>query len=309
MKIKIGTRGSKLAMWQAHYVEQRLQQAGADTEIIPIETKGDKILDVTIAKIGSKGVFTEEIEEQLASGAIDIAVHSAKDMQSELPEGFELIAFGEREPVNDVLIAPGAGINLDDPQLVIGTSSTRRIAFLKKHYPHISTVPVRGNLQTRIRKMEEGVCDALFLAYAGVNRMGYNDMIAATMDVDRFTPAVGQGSIAIEVEASLDDSKKHFVRKCINHEVSEKAVLAERAYLKTMQGGCSVPIFGYAEVSSGKINLRGGIISLDGSEMVVHTTTSGYDTPEEAGQALGKYVLDNGGGAILAEIRRQQSMK
>ena len=306
MKIRIGTRGSKLALWQAYHVQDLLEKNGAETKIVTIETKGDKILDVSISKIGSKGVFTEEIEEQLASGTIDIAVHSAKDMQSELPEGFELIAIGEREKASDVLISHNKNLDLNNPKLKIGTSSTRRIAFLKKYYPEVSTVPIRGNLQTRIRKMEEGQCDALFLAYAGVHRMGYNDQIVLEMDVQKFTPAVGQGSIAIETYTSLSSKKREFVRSSINHEPSEIAIRAERAYLKKMQGGCSVPIFGYAQIKEDQVTLKGGIISLDGSKFVVSESHAPITNPELAGESLGKYVLENGGAQILEEIRKEQ---
>ena len=306
MKIKIGTRGSKLALWQAHHVRDLLERQGAETDIATIETKGDKILDVSISKIGSKGVFTEEIEDQLASGDIDIAVHSAKDMQSELPTGFELIAFGEREKVNDVLISNHKEFNLDGANLIIGTSSTRRIAFLKKYYPNVKTVPIRGNLQTRIRKMEESQCDALILAYAGVNRMGYNDKIVHEFDQNTFIPAVGQGSIAIEVYDTLDNTKRSFVRKCINHKLSETAILAERAYLKKMQGGCSVPIFGLAQIDNEEVVINGGIISLDGSKVVLSKTKSSIASPEEAGQILGDYILNNGGAEILEQIRKKQ---
>ena len=171
MNIRIGTRGSKLALWQAEYVKDKIVKAGHTAEIKIIQTKGDKILDVAISKIGSKGVFTEEIEAQLAVGNIDIAVHSAKDMQSELPNGFELIAFTEREKVNDVLVSHKAEIDINNKEkpIIIGTSSTRRIATLKHFYPHIKTDDIRGNIQPRIRKMEEGLCDAILLAYAGVH--------------------------------------------------------------------------------------------------------------------------------------------
>ncbi|MFT7031687.1 MAG: hydroxymethylbilane synthase [Cyclobacteriaceae bacterium] len=306
MKIKIGTRGSKLALWQAHHVQDLLEQQGAETEIVTIQTKGDKILDVSISKIGSKGVFTQEIEDQLASGTIDIAVHSAKDMQSELPVGFELIAFGKREKVNDVLISNNKEFSLEDDNLIIGTSSTRRIAFLKKYYPNIKTVPIRGNLQTRIRKMEEGQCDALFLAFAGVNRMGYNDTIVHELDHKIFIPAVGQGSIAIEVYKSLGEEKKGFVRKHVNHELSETTILAERVYLKKMQGGCSVPIFGLAYINNDEVILNGGIISLDGTDIIVSETKSSINSPETAGEELGNYILNNGGTEILKEIRKHQ---
>ncbi|MDP3696249.1 MAG: hydroxymethylbilane synthase, partial [Desulfocapsaceae bacterium] len=170
--IKIGSRKSRLAMWQTETVAGMLNEQGMETVISSMETKGDKILDVSIAKIGSKGVFTEELEEQLQSGATDIAVHSAKDMQSMLPQGFGLIAFTAREKVNDVLLALDKGLDLDDPakKIRIGTSSVRRIALLKHYYPHVQTVEMRGNLQTRIQKLRDGACDALMLAYAGVKR-------------------------------------------------------------------------------------------------------------------------------------------
>ena len=167
--ITIATRKSKLAMWQTHRVAAMLNDSGIDTTIVSMETRGDKILDRSIAKIGSKGVFTEELEEQLASGATDIAVHSAKDMQSTLPHGFALIAFTERERSHDVLVGLDPGIDLADTSrpLTIGTSSVRRVALLKHYYPHVEPVPMRGNLQTRVGKLEDGACDALMLAYAG----------------------------------------------------------------------------------------------------------------------------------------------
>ena len=207
MRIKIGTRKSKLALWQAHHVAGLLENAGVETELVTMETKGDKVLDVSISKIGSKGVFTEELEEKLAQGEVDIAVHSAKDMQSRLPEGFEIIAFSEREKVNDVLVSDRE-VQLTDSTLTIGTSSTRRVAMLRHYYRHIRVVDMRGNLQTRIQKMKDGACDALLLAYAGVHRMGYDDMIRQSISIAEFTPAVGQGCMAIESHLQLDPAKK-----------------------------------------------------------------------------------------------------
>ncbi|MCE7992032.1 MAG: hydroxymethylbilane synthase [Roseivirga sp.] len=306
MLIRIGTRGSKLALWQAYHVEERLNQAGIDTEIVTIETKGDKILNVSIAKIGSKGVFTEEIEEQLADGHIDIAVHSAKDMQSSLPDGFELIAFMERERCNDVVVSRKQGLSVKNQDaFILGTSSTRRVATLKSFYPHIQTVPVRGNLQTRIRKMDEGACDALLLAYAGVHRMGYNDMIAEHLSLEEFTPAVGQGSVAIEVFENLETNKKQAVRTALNHEATETCLLAERAFLKTMDGGCSIPVFGLARLNGETIDMQGGIISLDGSESVRKSRSASKDKAAELGAELAREVLDNGGAPILESIKNQ----
>ncbi|MTI30915.1 hydroxymethylbilane synthase [Xanthovirga aplysinae] len=306
--IKIGTRGSKLALWQAHYVADKLKKGGIDSEIVIIETKGDKILDVSIHKIGSKGVFTEEIEEQLAAGKIDIAVHSAKDLQSELPKGFELIAFTEREEVNDVLVGKDKSISLNSKkEFVLGTSSTRRIAMLKHFYPHIKTTPVRGNLQTRIKKMEEGECDALLLAFAGVHRMHYDDLILEKFPLDKSTPAVGQGSVAIEVATSLPQAKKDILRKHLNHTETEYRLLAERAFLKKLQGGCSVPVFALATLKNQDLSITGGVLSLDGKEMLKENLKGSVDKAEELGDQLAGIILKKGGDRMLEEIRRQQN--
>jgi hydroxymethylbilane synthase len=246
--IRIGTRGSKLAIWQAYHVADLLKLRGFASEIVIIETTGDKVLDVSIAKIGSKGVFTEELEDQLVSGAIDIAVHSAKDMQSSLPDGFEIIAFTERELENDIILSHNPDIDYQDQKkpLVLGTSSTRRIATLKHFYPHIQTVEVRGNLQTRIAKMESGLCDALLLAYAGAHRMGYDNLIRHKLSLDEFTPAVGQGSVAIETSTNLDPILKDQIKAACHHEETGYRLLAERAYLRVLEGGCSIPVFALA---------------------------------------------------------------
>lgn len=303
MKIRIGTRGSQLALWQAYHVQDKLEAAGVSTEIVTIETKGDKILDVSIAKIGSKGVFTEEIEEQLANGSIDIAVHSAKDMQSSLPEGFELVAFMEREEVNDVIVSHKEEISLDSKDLVLGTSSTRRIATLRHFYPHIKTVPVRGNLQTRIRKMEEGACDALLLAYAGVHRMGYDDKIKSKLSLDEFIPAVGQGSVAIEVHEQLSAAKRAKVTEVLNHTETAYCLKTERAFLKTMDGGCSIPVFGLAKLNADEIQIKGGIISLDGQRLILKEKSGSIGEAERLGSELAHEVLSSGGKEILEEIK------
>ncbi len=311
MHIKIGTRGSKLALWQAYYVEQLLQDGGASTEIVIIETKGDKILDRALSKIGSKGIFTEELEEKLQTGGIDIAVHSAKDLQSDLGEEFEILAFTEREKVNDVLVSHDTSLSLNrEEPFVVGTSSTRRIATLRHFYPHLKTVDMRGNLQTRLRKLEEGHCDALLLAYAGVHRMGYDDRIAQYLPLQEFTPAVGQGSVAIECAVSLDPNKKEAVGKLLNHVETSICLRAERAFLHRLQGGCSVPLFALATLVEGKINISGGVISLDGSEMLRRTISEGSPThPEKVGEALAEELLDAGAGRILAEIKEHQKIQ
>ena len=302
--IKLGTRGSKLALWQAYFVKETLEAGGLPVEIVIIETKGDQILDRSLSKIGSKGVFTEELEEKLLSGEIHIAQHSAKDLQSDLGENFEIIAFTEREKVNDVLISFDKSLTLESGQpFVVGTSSTRRVAMLKHFYPHITTVDMRGNLQTRMGKLESGVCDALLLAFAGVHRMGYEEHIAQLITTDTFTPAVGQGSVAIECAVNLDADIKEKIRALLNHPNTEKQLLAERAFLKRLQGGCSIPVFGLAQydAETDTISMTGGIISLDGKE-IIKEVLSGTN-PEEVGFALAEKILNLGGGRILQEIK------
>ncbi|MEE4241090.1 MAG: hydroxymethylbilane synthase [Desulfopila sp.] len=306
--IRIGTRKSKLAMWQTETVARALQADGITTEICSMDTKGDKILNTTIAKIGSKGVFTEELEEQLASGVTDIAVHSAKDMQSSLPAGFELIAFTAREQVNDVLVSEIRDFSLSDTgkTLRIGTSSVRRVALLKHFYPHLETVDMRGNLQTRIAKMRAGQCDALMLAYAGVKRMGYADMIAHIFPETTFIPPVGQGCIAIEAAATLSASKKAQIRCCVNNRESENCLLAERGFLKRMEGGCSIPAFALAVMNDGVVTLQGGLASLDGHTILKKEEKGAPEDAAGIGKRLGQYILDNGGRELLAEIRKTQ---
>lgn len=308
MKIRIGTRGSKLALWQAYYVEDLLQQGGLETEIVLIETKGDKILDRSLSKIGSKGVFTEELEDQLRSGEIDIAVHSAKDLQSDLDIDFEIIAFTEREEANDVLVSHDTDLSLKSGEaFVVGTSSTRRVALLKYFYPHIKTVDMRGNLQTRLRKLEEGQCDALLLAFAGVHRMEYDDKIAEHLQLDEFTPAVGQGTVAIECAKELDNEKKSAIRRLLNDEQTETCLLAERAFLNHMHGGCSIPVFGLARLSDGLLNIEGGIVSLDGSEMIRRSQSGLPQQAIQLGQTLAEKLLEAGADRILREIRSSQA--
>ncbi|MBU1566019.1 MAG: hydroxymethylbilane synthase [Proteobacteria bacterium] len=308
--ITIGTRKSKLAMWQTETVAGCLHENGMVTRIDSMETIGDRVLHTSIAKIGSKGVFTAELEEQLAGGATDIAVHSAKDMQSQLPEGFVLIAFTAREKVNDVLLGTDRSIDISDPQrpLVVGTSSVRRRAFLRHFYPHVEIVEMRGNLQTRIRKMQEGACDALILAYAGVTRMGYDHMIIKEFDTEQFVPPVGQGCIAIEAATSLAPEKLTRIRQCLNNRTSEICLLAERAFLKKLEGGCSIPAFGYAVLAGDELTLVAGLASLDGTKILRVTEKGSAKDPAELGTRVGEKILSGGGRKMLEEIKRVQAL-
>lgn len=303
--IRIGTRGSKLALWQANHVAELIKPSGFRTEIVPIETHGDKILNVSIAKIGSKGVFTEEIEEKLLDGSIDIAVHSAKDLSSTLPDELELIAFTEREIVNDVVVTTRKNFSLESENITIGTSSTRRVAFVKHFYPNAKTVSIRGNLQTRLAKLEAGDCDALILAYAGVHRMGYDNLIAEKIDTSYFVPPVGQGSIAIECHKKLSFEKKEIIQRWVNDIPTEDCIRAERAFLKTLEGGCSIPSFGYAWLEGNLLTLKAGIISLDGKEVIKIKRTVPVDDGKDLGKSIANEVLAKGGDRILSEIRRK----
>ncbi|MEM8939482.1 MAG: hydroxymethylbilane synthase [Bacteroidota bacterium] len=303
--VKIGTRKSKLAMWQANYVANILDAGGYHSELIPIETKGDKIQHVTLSKIGSKGVFTEELETMLRKGQIDLAVHSAKDLQSKLPQGFEVLSFCKRESPDDVIIAEKE-IDLNDPTLILGTSSTRRVAMLKHYYPHIKTVNVRGNLQTRLEKLKSGRMDGLILAYAGVRRMNYESLIKYRFDTERFIPPVGQGSIAIEIHEEFATAKKEKIKRLTNHHLTEKMLLAERAFLGRMEGGCSIPVFGYAQIKlDGQIGLSGGIASLDGKQLIQRTVNG--NKPEPLGISLAEEILQSGGEKILNDIKSLMS--
>jgi hydroxymethylbilane synthase len=225
-------------------------------------------------------------------------------MPSKLGEGLELIAFSVREQAQDVLLSAKKGVSLSDAHLVVGTSSTRRIATLKYFYPHVKTVEVRGNLQTRIRKMEEGLCDALLLAYAGVYRMGYANSVVEHLDINQFIPAVGQGSIAIEACTSLDPKLRAAIISACNDANTATCLLAERAYLRVLEGGCSIPVFALATLAENAVHLKGGIVSLDGQQRIVLEVTGSPKDAEQLGEALANQVLQAGGKTILEQIKQ-----
>lgn len=306
--IKIGSRKSPLAMWQTYYVQDRLEAHGLTVELTTMETIGDKVLDTSIAKIGSKGVFTEELEQQLADGTIDIAVHSAKDMPSILPDIFQLVAFTDREQANDVLLSENKNLDIDDTtkSITIGTSSVRRRALLNRLYPHVKTVDIRGNLQTRVAKMQDGLCDGILLAFAGVHRMNMEEMIVKHFDKNEFIPPVGQGCVAIESTTTLSEEKRRLIRECLNNPDSETCLLAERGFLRTMEGGCSIPAFAMATLNGDEISLTGGLVSLDGQTMIKDTVIGDRANAEKLGEMLGLATLNNGGKELLAEIRKAE---
>jgi len=308
-KLVIATRSSPLALRQANEIADTLKEAGFSIEMKAIETIGDKKLDVTISKIGDKGVFTQELEEMLLNGEAHLAVHSAKDMPSRLPEGLEIVAFTIREKPIDVLVSEKKDFQLENKKLLIGTASTRRVATLKRYFPEIETVTIRGNLQTRIRKMKEGQCDALLLAYAGIYRMGYLELISQELDIKVFTPAVGQGSMAIEISKNLLPAIKLRLQNVLQDPETALALNAERAFLRKMDGGCSIPVFGYAKYENDLLTITGGIISLDGKEEIRKILTQEMAVSDIGnaillGQKLGETILNAGGDSILSKIKQ-----
>ena len=308
--IRLATRASRLALWQTEHVAALLNQAGLATEIVPMQTTGDKVLDRSLDKIGAKGVFTEELEESLRRGDTHLAIHSAKDVQSTLAADLELLAFLEREKVNDVVISFQENFDITKPGIVLGTSSTRRKALLRRFYPDASTAEARGNLQTRLRKLEEGQYDALVLAYAGVHRMGYDGLIRYELPTDQFVPPVGQGSIAVECSRFLDGALREQIKQALDHPDTHRCLLAERAFLRTMEGGCSIPSFALATLTpAGDIQLHGGLISLSGEEYIDVAQSAPAAQAEGLGMAVAEYVLGHGGTAILASIREHRGDK
>jgi len=307
MHFTIGTRSSKLAVWQAEHIAQLLQMAGHTTSMVLFETAGDKKLETSISKIGSKGVFTEELEIALLNGSIDLAVHSAKDLQSTLPEGLHIIAYTEREQAHDVVVSynPEFRLATAEAGAIVGSSSTRRRAILIKNYPHLKLVEMRGNLQTRFKKLEAGEAEAMLLAFAGVKRMGLENFIVENLPLDVFIPPAGQASIALEVAKSLDAEKQEMLTSVCNHEASAKAISMERSFLQAMDGGCSIPVFAHAKIEGETIHFVGGISSLDGKDQIMKDLQLSVTNPDLDIQAkeLAIQVLNSGGATILQEIR------
>lgn len=299
----IGSRGSALALWQANYVSTMLKSKfGVETEIIKIKTTGDKILDSPLAKIGSKGLFVKEIEIALQEGSIDIAVHSAKDLPTETPEGLLIAAFLMREDPRDALISRN-GLKLDElPEgAIIATSSLRRRAQLLNLRPDLQLVDVRGNVDTRVRKMNEGQFDAILLAKAGLKRLGYENIITEIISTDVLLPAVGQGSIAIECREN--DEKFLNMARELADENTTAAILAERSLMRTLQGGCQVPIGALGLKKRNTLALEAVVASVDGSRLVRSSLLGNLKKPEKLGVALAEKLLESGADEILREIR------
>ncbi len=301
--IKIGTRGSKLALYQAYKTEEefRLKFPGIQTEVVVIQTKGDKILDVALSKIGDKGLFTKEIENALLDKSIDIAVHSLKDLATEMPQGLKLGAVLERGEFRDALVHKGGKKLADlDSGDVIATSSLRRISGLRILYPNLKIIDIRGNVQTRLKKMEEGHCDGMIMAAAGLIRLGLEKHITQILEPEEILPAVGQGAIAIQ--SRIGDAGIDEMLQKLNDAQTMNSVLAERSFMRTLQGGCQVPVGAYTYIEDGMTVLTGLVSSIDGTNYIKESI-KGNSNPETMGNELAQIILDLGGDKILHEIR------
>ncbi|MGE5423410.1 MAG: hydroxymethylbilane synthase [Ignavibacteriales bacterium] len=303
-KVKVGSRGSKLALWQTDHVMQRLAQDDPlnTYEKVIIKTKGDKLLDVALSKIGDKGLFTKEIEHEILSGAVDLAVHSMKDLPTMVPEGLMVGAVLARENPRDVLLAK-EGLKLADlPKGArIGTSSLRRRAQLMLVRQDLDIVELRGNIDTRIKRLLDGELDAIILAYAGVSRLAYQDLITEELS---FLPAVGQGAIAIEIRNN--DERVHSLVNRLDDKDTRVAVTAERAFLRAMEGGCQIPIGALAVVHNGELELEGLVADLEGVRVYRDRISGPIDLAEELGIQLARHLLNQGADTVLREIRQQE---
>jgi len=301
--IKIGTRGSLLATTQSTWVKTQIEAAhpGVAVELVTIVTKGDKILDVPLAKVGGKGLFVKEIEEALLRKDVDLAVHSMKDVPSELPEELHLGIIPLRENPHDAFISNQYATLSELPTgATVGTSSLRRRAQLAALRPDLQIVDLRGNLDTRLRKLDEGQFQAIILAAAGLNRLGMSSRATGYFSAQEMLPAVGQGALGIELRR--DDAELLAGLSFLNDAETTVAVRAERAFLHRLEGGCQVPIGAFAEVNSGQVELTGLVASVDGREVLKDSITGNSAEAQELGTRLADRLLELGGREILAEV-------
>ncbi|WP_039055058.1 hydroxymethylbilane synthase [Enterobacter sp. Bisph1] len=301
--LRIATRQSPLALWQAHYVKQHLEanHPGLAVELVPMVTRGDVILDTPLAKVGGKGLFVKELELALLENRADIAVHSMKDVPVDFPDGLGLVTICEREDPRDAFVSNHYN-SLDDLPAgsIVGTSSLRRQCQLAEQRPDLVIRSLRGNVGTRLSKLDNGDYDAIILAVAGLNRLGLGSRIRAALAPEISLPAVGQGAVGIECR--LDDTRTRALLAPLNHDSTAVRVKAERAMNTRLEGGCQVPIGSYAELIEGEIWLRGLVGAPDGSIMVRGERRGPLEEAEQLGISLAEELLDNGARAILAEV-------
>jgi len=298
-KLRIGSRGSQLALWQANHISDLLRARGHQVEIEIIHTTGDKITDVALAKVGTKGMFTKEIEEALAAGKVDLAVHSLKDLPTELPQGFEIAAITERQDPRDAFCSRHfAQIEALPHGAHVGTSSLRRQAQLKAIRPDLDIHPLRGNVDTRLRKLEEGQYDAIILASAGLKRLGKTELIQQIIPAEIMCPAAGQGALGIEIREG--DARTRALLAFLNDPNARAATTCERALLNSLGGGCQVPIGAFATMGDGKLHLESIVADPDGSRLL-RDSRDGTD-PEKLGNEAGAALLARGGDEILEAV-------
>lgn len=302
-QIIIGTRGSKLALWQADYVEQRLREEYPGLQVTQkrISTKGDRILDVPLAKIGGKGLFTKELEEEMLSGSIDLAVHSLKDMPAKVPDGLMIAAVTKRLDPGDALVSNRFSSFSELPQGArVGTSSLRRRAQLLCVRPDLTMIDLRGNVNTRLRKLDEGEYDAIVLAVAGLKRLGFADRIREVLPQTMVLPAVGQGALAIETRA--DDKETRDMLAFLRDDETICCAEAERSFLARVEGGCQVPVGVYATAEGNDLKVEAVIASLDGRRSYRGTVNGAKADAAKLGKGLAEKLLNEGGAKILQEL-------
>ncbi len=298
MKITIGSRGSALALWQANWVKDRLTSTGHEITIKIIKTSGDKLQNAALAASGTKGLFIKEIEEALLAGQVDLAVHSMKDLPTDLPEGLGVAAVPERENPHDALVSKG-GLPLQQlpTGARIGTSSLRRQSQLLALRPDLKVVPMRGNVDTRLRKLERGDCEALVLAGAGLKRLGFASHITSWFSDSEICPAVGQGALAIEI--SIQNTAVGEAVAQLDHSSTHQAVRAERAMLEALGGGCQLPIAAYAKHDSGDLHLTGVVAEPDGTRLLRVSANGKPEDPEHLGKQVAEKLLRQGASELL----------
>jgi len=304
--LRIGTRGSLLAKWQAEYVRKRLfAAAGAEAEIIVIKTSGDKFANAPLTQIGGKGIFVKELEDALMEESIDVAVHSVKDIPTEIPPRLSFPAVFRREDVRDCLVsANGATLANLRQGARIGTGSLRRQAQLRHIRPDLDVRDLRGNVDTRLRKAQSGEYDAILLAKAGLDRLGWSDRITETFAPDVFLPAVGQGAIA--AECRLSDSEAAEVLASLDDSESRTAIIAERSLLSALQGGCQVPLGAWARTERGELILEACVCSVDGSQYVRQRATAPPEQAAALGEHVARLLLESGAQSILEGVSRER---
>ena len=306
-RVKIATRQSLLALWQAEHVRDRLQQLypGLTVELVPMTTRGDQILDRSLAKIGGKGLFIKELEVAMEAGEADLAVHSCKDVPMALPDGFTLAAMLVREDPRDALLTPrGSGISALDglaANAVVGTSSLRREAQLRERFPHLQVQPLRGNVDTRIAKLDRGEYAAIILAAAGIKRLGWADRISGLLAPEQSLPAVGQGAVTIEIESARADLMALLTP--LDHADTAHCVRAERAVSAALGGSCQVPLAAHGTLRGDQIELRGLVASPDGKQVVRASMSGPRSDPEALGFALAEKLRGGGAEKILAALK------